>query len=247
MPGAPLLDRTRFHAALRLSGARTRSIRFSTRESPFFPSWRHSPLPRRQAVSAWMSSTRSELPSSVRPFAASSVPVSSLSGPMAVPGSLFTTTASADFPPGFPDGISPGKNTLLPCTTASFTVATKPLDFAVLCQLVPSLRPCMKFLFISLQVSSSLPPPGRLPFRSWLQLVISFSCFHLSVLSQGTLTPFTTCPCWAHTRRSSQRSTARLFQGRRGMIKSQTCQCHTPPPVDRSSSLRWISERYFLL
>ncbi len=43
-------------------------------------------------------------------------------------------------------------------------------------------------------------PPERLPSRSWLQIVI-FSCFHVSVFSQGTLTPFTTRPCWAHTNR----------------------------------------------
>ena len=48
----------------------------------------------------------------------------------------------------------------------------KPVDFAVLCQLFPPRRPSMAFLFISLSVSSSLPPPGRLPSRSWLQLVI---------------------------------------------------------------------------
>src|SRR5829696_2271836 len=40
----------------------------------------------------------------------------------------------------------------------------------------------MWFLFIGLPVSPSLPPPGRLPFRSWLQVVVSsFSC---SVLLQ---------------------------------------------------------------
>jgi hypothetical protein len=71
-----------------------------------------------------------------------------------------------DFPTGCPARISPGKSALLPCTTATYTSATEPVDFAVLCQLVPSRRPSMWFLFISLQVSSSLPPPGRLPFQS---------------------------------------------------------------------------------
>jgi hypothetical protein len=79
-----------------------------------------------------------------------------------------------------------GKNALLSCATARFTSAPKPVDFAVLCQLAPSCRPCIWFLFpdslrsfpfggtfsIGSQVSSSLPPPGRLPFRGWLQLVI---------------------------------------------------------------------------
>jgi hypothetical protein len=46
------------------------------------------------------------------------------------------------------------------------------MGFAVWCQLSRSYRPSMLFLFIRSQVSSSLPPPGRLPSRSWLQLVI---------------------------------------------------------------------------
>jgi hypothetical protein len=139
--------------------------------------------------------------SSVRSFAASRFPVSSLRGSL-TPGLFSATTTSADFPHHFRHGISPGKSALLPCTTATFTSTTEPLDFAVLCQLVPSYRPFMWFLFIGSQVSSSLPPPGRLPSRSWPQLVISFSCFHVSVLSQGTLTPFATRPCWAHTDQS---------------------------------------------
>jgi len=36
----------------------------------------------------------------------------------------------------------------------------------------------MRFLSISSQVSPSLPSHGRLPFRSWLQMVV-FSCFHV--------------------------------------------------------------------
>ena len=35
------------------------------------------------------------------------------------------------------------------------------------------------------------------------------------------------------TRRSTERSTARLFQGRPSLARSQTCQCHTPPTVPR--------------
>ena len=124
--------------------------------------------------------------------------------------------ASADFPPPSGGGTSPGKSALVaglrsryarpagslrlavsgvptppaPRTTARFTSTTEPVDFAVLCQLVPSCRRCSDwmgrrfaglsplrygsiwFLFIGLRVSSSLPPPGRLPSRSWLQLVI---------------------------------------------------------------------------
>ena len=36
----------------------------------------------------------------------------------------------------------------------------------------------MRFLFIGSSVSPSLPSHGRLPFRSWLQMVV-FSCFHV--------------------------------------------------------------------
>ena len=102
-----------------------------------------------------------------------------LHGRDCAPGLLNTTMASADFSRHFLREISPGKVAVLPRTAAAFTSTTEPVGFAVLCQLVPSYRPSMWFLFISLQVSSSLPPPGRLPSRSWLQLVIyfMFSCF----------------------------------------------------------------------
>jgi len=48
----------------------------------------------------------------------------------------------------------------------------------VLCQLIPPRRPLMQFLFIGSRLSPSLPPHGRSPFRSWLQLVFSVSWFH---------------------------------------------------------------------
>ena len=64
------------------------------------------------------------------------------------------------------------------------------------------------FLFIGLPVSPSLPPPGRSPFRSWLQVVVSSCLFSCSVLLQGTFTPFATRPCWAHTRRCSEHACA---------------------------------------
>ena len=41
------------------------------------------------------------------------------------------TMTSADFPSGCPEGISPGKSALLLGTTAAFTSATEPEDFAV--------------------------------------------------------------------------------------------------------------------
>ena len=43
-------------------------------------------------------------------------------------------------------GASPGKNALLPGTTAAFTSATEPYGFAVLCQLAASRRPCYAIL-----------------------------------------------------------------------------------------------------
>ena len=56
----------------------------------------------------------------------------------------------------------------------------------------------MRFLFVSPPVSTSLPPVGWLPFQRWLQVVV-LSHFHVRFLLQGTCTPFTTRPCWAHT------------------------------------------------
>ena len=113
-----------------------------------------------------------------------------------------TTMASADSCPDRSRQASPGKSVMLPCTTAAFTSTGKPDDFAVLCQLVVPYRPSMRFLFIGSQVSPSLPSHGRSPFRSWLQMVVSsFSCL---VFLQGTCTPFTSRPCWAHTRRWRQ-------------------------------------------
>lgn len=94
---------------------------------------------------------------------------------------------------------STGKCVMLPCTTTAFTYTGKPIDFAVLFQLVVPYRPSMRFLFIGSQLltpflrpcgqpsdlsnfplarpfghSPSLPSHGRSPFRSWLQMVVSF-------------------------------------------------------------------------
>jgi len=130
-----------------------------------------------------------------------------------------TTMAFADSCPDRSRQVSPGKNTMLPCTTTAFTSTGKPDDFAELCQFVVPCRPFMRFLSIGSQVSPSVadrlrghpsgspsglavslrsaPSPGRSPFPSWLQMVVSsFSCL---VFLQGTCTPFTSRPCWAHT------------------------------------------------
>ena len=92
------------------------------------------------------------------------------------------TMASADFPGHFLPGISPDKSVLLPGTTAAFTSASEPLGFAVLCHLATSRRPSMRFLSVGPPVSHSLPPHGRLPFRSWLLVVVS----HVSMSGSPT-------------------------------------------------------------
>jgi len=101
---------------------------------------------------------------------------------------------SADFLLGLPREGSPQvRCALLPCTTAAFTSTGKPSDFAVLCQLIAPCRPRIRFLFIGLQVSSSLPPHGRLPFRSWLQVVVFFM-FSCLVFPTGDLHPIYNAP-----------------------------------------------------
>jgi hypothetical protein len=152
-------------------------------------------------------------------FGPSSVEASGIvvSAGIAPPARFPTTTTSADFWPDRSRQISPGKSVMLPCATTAFTSTGKPDDFAVLCQLVVPRRRClhcfagrlsplrsgsMRFLSIGSQVSPSLPSPGRSPFPSWPQMVVSsFSCL---VFLQGTCTPFTSRPCWAHTRRAIQ-------------------------------------------
>ena len=83
-----------------------------------------------------------------------------------------------------PQRISPGKNALLPGTTAAFTSTGNRTDFAVWCQLVARVGLSMRFLFIGSPLSHSLPSPGRLPSRSWLRMVIS-SCLHVRFSHRG--------------------------------------------------------------
>ena len=49
------------------------------------------------------------------------------------------------------------------------------------------------------------------------------------------------------TRRSTERSTARLFRGRPSLARSQTCQHHTAVPVDRRWPPRWLTKVFWLL
>jgi hypothetical protein len=69
--------------------------------------------------------------------------------------------------------ISPGNDTLLHCTAAAFTFTAIPEVFGVLCHLDAPCRPSMRFLFISSQLSPSLPSRVRSPSRAWLQMVVS--------------------------------------------------------------------------
>jgi len=59
----------------------------------------------------------------------------------------------------------------------------KPLDFGRRGDLVRRVGLSMRFLFIGSPVSHSLPPPGRLPSRSWLLVVVSF---HVSMFGSPT-------------------------------------------------------------
>ena len=122
-----------------------------------------------------------------------------------------TTMASADFSSPCDDEISPGNCTMLPCATTAFTSTGKPDDFAVSCQLVVPYRPSMRFLFIGSQVSPSLPSRGAVALPRSASDSSIFH-FHVLVFLQGTCTPFTSCPCWAHTSRRWRRRGSRLIK-----------------------------------
>ena len=103
-----------------------------------------------------------------------------------------TTMASAEFPPPESGGISPGKGTLLRRTAAEFTSTGIPVAFGVLCHLDAPCRPSIRFLSISSRFSPSLPSLGRLPFPSWLQMVVSsLSC---SGIPTGDFNPIYNVP-----------------------------------------------------
>jgi hypothetical protein len=60
-----------------------------------------------------------------------------------------------------PRRISPDKNMNFPCATASFTVFLKPIDFVVLCQLVPGIS---AFYDVSVRQLAVLPLASFRPF-----------------------------------------------------------------------------------
>ena len=100
--------------------------------------------------------------------------------------------ASADFSSLFSDESSPGNDTLLCCTAATFTSAGIPVDFGVLCLLIAIRRPFMWFLSIGSQRSPSLPSPLRSPSGAWLQIVVS--SFPWFGISTGDLNPIYNAP-----------------------------------------------------
>ncbi|CAA6697795.1 Unannotated [Lentimonas sp. CC19] len=70
---------------------------------------------------------------------------------------------------------SRGKPSMLPCATAVFTSVDEPIGFAVWSQLPSPRRPSIRFLFISSQVSHSLPSHPASRLRTWpLVIVLSF-------------------------------------------------------------------------
>ena len=129
--------------------------------------------------------------------AAGSAPVSCLSGRFPAPGSLRITTASADSLCWLPGKGSPQVRTRC--------LATQPPHLpprlnrrTSLCGASSSHRVglFMRFLFIGSSVSHSLPSPGRLPFRSWPLVVISFMFSYLGSLT-GDFHPICNAPMLA--------------------------------------------------
>jgi hypothetical protein len=111
--------------------------------------------------------------------AASSAPVSCLSGLLPAPGSFSITMASADSLCRLRGKGSPQVRTR--CFTAQPPhLPPRPNRMTSLCGASSSGRVglSMRFLFIGSPLSHSLPSPGRLPSRSWPLVVISlmFSC-----------------------------------------------------------------------
>ena len=136
-----------------------------------------------------------------------------------------TVRGAAVFPPPRVSEISPGKGAVLPRTVAAFTSTTEPVGFAVLCQLAPSCRPCMRFLFINSRVSPSLPSHGRSPFRSWLRLM-----FYLYGSYTGDLNPFWTASMLgAHNRMHTNRRPA--FQFLRSGLFGRRIRGQRPSPA----------------
>jgi len=111
---------------------------------------------------------------SVRPFMAARSRCSCLSGHLSAPGLLFTSTASADFPPGYPVGISLGKNTDYDCTTPPFTQNAPNSRFRHVVLSHPDAGPYMMFLFVGSQPRLRLPSRDSLRFRSCLRLLLCY-------------------------------------------------------------------------
>ena len=134
-----------------------------------------------------MSSSRLGNPPSVRPFISTETSIS-LGPRIAWPpthGSLDETTmASADFPPIRPTGSPQVRTCCFPTQPPHLLPWTEPSRLRCVVPARLPRRPSIRFLFIGSSVSSSLPSHGRLPFRSWLRVVV-FSCFHVWFFYRG--------------------------------------------------------------
>ena len=124
------------------------------------------------------------------------------------PAASTPTTASADSPPSCPGGVSPGKNALLPSATAAFssrggsafggTSATEPATSQCGARSSHRGRPYYAVL-VHRPAGFLYPSSPRSVTLSELASSGSSFTFSRAVLLQGTCTPFTTRPCWAHT------------------------------------------------
>ena len=136
----------------------------SPRTLPCFPPWRAEALPGRLACERVASPPQGRgmlhrfSPSWLRDFR-----FLRFHGHLSAPGSGSTTMASADSCPALTGQVSPGKDAVLPRTTAAFTSGTQPNGFAVWCQLAGSRRPSMRFLFIGSRILPSLLSAERSP------------------------------------------------------------------------------------
>ena len=96
---------------------------------------------------------------SVWPFMASSWPVFVFTRASCSPRLAATNTASADFPPGYPVGISLGKSANYSCTTSSFTQTPRIQGFDMWCCLTRTLG-----LFYDVSVRRlATPAPASFP------------------------------------------------------------------------------------
>ena len=121
-----------------------------------------------------------------------------------------TTMASADSCPDRSRQVSPGKNAMLPCTTAAFTLPPEPLGLAMLCWLAPRLGLGCDFCSSARRFAVGLPSDHPSRDRPCLWLVVAVQSVSWTNLGSptGDLHPISSRPCWAYTSRWRQRGSA---------------------------------------